>query len=162
MNGILKKFIVSIGITGIVFSSTASEDYVNIIKHVKFYEIPVVKNDSIIYKMDIVFKEPPLHFWSYTDSIHHAHIIEIYGIAVESSPVRVPDNSPFQSIRIKNHKTKMALSGVMSTIIVSIDPDYSCGTELGEHNEITVTLWKKMNAMKGKKVKSNQKMKSSS
>jgi hypothetical protein len=48
----------------------------------------------------------------------------------------------------------------MSTIIISIDPDYSCGTEIGEQNEITVTLWKKMNAMKGKKIKSNLKIKS--
>jgi hypothetical protein len=110
--------------------------------------------------MDIEFKKPPLHFWSYSDSTHHAYIIEIYGVAVESPPIRLPDNSPFQSLRIKNQKTKMALSGLMSTIIISIDPDYSCGTEIGEQNEITVTLWKKMNAMKGKKIKSNLKIKS--
>jgi hypothetical protein len=160
LNKILLKLAISIGVTGMFFSSTGAEDFVNIIKRVKFYEIPLIKNDSIIYKMDIEFKKPPLHFWSYSDSTHHAHIIEIYGVAVESPPIRLPDNSPFQSLRIKNQKTKMALSGLMSTIIISIDPDYSCGTEIGEQNEITVTLWKKMNAMKGKKIKSNLKIKS--
>jgi hypothetical protein len=156
----LVKLVISIGVSGMIISSTGSEDFVNIIKQVKLYEIPEVRNDSIVYKMDIEFKEPPLNFWSYTDSMHHAHIIEIYGVAVESSPIRLPDNSPFQSMRIKNHKTKMALSGLMSTIIISIDPEYFCGTDSGEDNKITVTLWKKMNAMKGKKIKSNQKIKS--
>lgn len=148
----------SICISGTVVSSAGSENFVNIIKHVKLYEIPLVRDDSIIYKMDIEFKECPQNFWSYTDSIHHAHIIEIYGVDVESSPIRLPDNSPFQGVRVKNHKTKMALSGVMSTIIISIDPEYSCGADFGENNVITVSLWKKMNAMKGKKNKNKQKI----
>jgi hypothetical protein len=110
--------------------------------------------------MDIEFKSPPQHFWSYTDSIHHAHLIEIYGVALESSHIRLPDNSPFQSIRIKNHKTKMALSGLMSAIIISVDPEYSCTTDLTGEKVITVTLWKKLNALKGKKMKNSQKIKS--
>ena len=155
----LLKLLISVFVSVTVVSSAGPEGFVNILKRVKLYEIPLVRNDSIIYKMDIEFKDAPAHFWSYTDSMHHAHIIEIYGVSVESSPIRLPDNSPFQGVRVKNRKTKMALSGLMSTIIISIDPDYSCGTDAGENNQITVTLWKKMNAMKGKKIKSNKKMK---
>jgi hypothetical protein len=155
----LLKLLISVGVSVTVVSSAGPEGFINILKRVKLYEIPLVRNDSIIYKMNIEFKDAPMNFWSYTDSIHHAHIIEIYGVNVESSPIRLPDNSPFQSVRVKNRKTKMALSGLMSTIIISIDPDYSCCTDPGEHNEITVTLWKKMNAMKGKKIKNNQKIK---
>jgi hypothetical protein len=140
--------------------SNGDEEYVNAIKQVKLHEVPAISNDSIIYKMDIDFKDPPLHFWSYSDSIHHAHIIEIYGVALESPRIRLPDNSPFQSIRIKNHKTKMSISGLMSAIFISVDPEYSCHTDLTADTVITVTLWKKMNALKGKKSKTNQKPKS--
>lgn len=157
---LLIMFVIGAGVSGIFVSSNGSENFVNKIKKVKLYEIPLVRNDSIVYKMDIEFGEPPLHFWSYSDSIHHAHVIEIYGVAIESSPIRLPDNVPFQGMRIKNHKTKMALSGLMSRIIISIDPEYSCGTDLKEENKITVSLWKKMNAMKGKIIKGNQKVKS--
>jgi len=140
--------------------SNGSEEFVNAIKQVKLHEVPAISNDSIVYKMDIFFKDPPENFWSYTDNIHHAHIIEFYGIALESPRIRLPDNSPFQSVRIKNHKTKMSISGLMSAIFISIDPEYSGGAELTADTVITVTLWKKMNALKGKKSKSNQKIKS--
>jgi hypothetical protein len=54
----------------------------------------------------------------------------------------------------------MSISGLMSAIFVSIDPEYSGSTELTADTVITITLWKKMNALKGKKSKSNQKIKS--
>jgi len=150
----------AISVWAMIGFSNGSEEFVNSIKQVKLHEVPAISNDSIVYKMDISFKDPPENFWSYADSIHHAHIIEFYGIALESPRIRLPDNSPFQSVRIKNHKTKMSISGLMSAIFVSIDPEYSGSTELTADTVITITLWKKMNALKGKKSKSNQKIKS--
>jgi len=98
----LLKLLISVFTLVTVVSSAGPEGFVNILKRVKLYEIPLVRNDSIIYKMDIEFKDAPAHFWSYTDSMHHAHIIEIYGSA--SNPLRYacPDNSPFQGVRVKN------------------------------------------------------------
>ena len=150
----------ALSVCAMIGFSNGSEEFVNAIKQVKLHEVPAISNDSIVYKMDISFKDPPENFWSYTDSIHHAHIIEFYGIALEAPRIRLPDNSPFQSVRIKNHKTKMSISGLMSAIFISIDPEYSGSAELTADTVITVTLWKKMNALKGKKSKSNQKIKS--
>ena len=114
------------------------------IERVSSSSTPVMKNDSILYSLDLIFKEFPAKFWSYADSASHTATIEIFGNEVRAPVITLPASSPVNDIQIKNRATNMALSGRMAAIIFSIDAGWHVEIAQADSNDIHMTLGKKM------------------
>jgi hypothetical protein len=122
------------------------EDSVNVVEisRVSSFSTPIMKNDSLIYFLDLIFKEFPAKFWSYSDSSNHVATIEILGSEVRAPAINLPGPCPVNDIQIKNQTTKMALSGQMATITFAIDPGWNVEIAQLDSNDIRLTLGKKM------------------
>jgi hypothetical protein len=122
------------------------EDSANIveIKRVSASSTPVMKNDSLLYSLDLIFKDFPAKFWSYSDSVNHTATIEIFGNEVRAPAITLPVTCPVNDMQIKNSTTKMALSGQMSTITFSVDAGWHVEIAQLDSNDIQLTLGKKM------------------
>jgi hypothetical protein len=114
------------------------------IKRVSVSSTPVMKNDSLLYSLNLIFKDFPAKFWSYSDSANHTATIEIFGNEVRAPAITLPLSCPVTDIQIKNSATKMALSGQMATITFSIDPGWHAEIAQLDSNDIQLSLGKKM------------------
>jgi hypothetical protein len=106
--------------------------------------IPAMKNDSLLYYLDLVFKELPGKFWSYSDSLNHTATIEILGHEIHAPMVSLPPGSPVSKIQIKNRSTKMDLTGVLGAITFNIKPGWSIEIAQTDSNDIRLIAGKKM------------------
>ncbi len=125
---------------------TLQEDSANVvtITRISSSSTPIMKNDSLMYFLDLIFKDFPAKFWSYSDSANHIATIEIFGREVVAPPIVLPGANPVTKIQIKNRATNLALSGQVSTITFSIDPGWNVEISQLDSNDIHLTLGKKM------------------
>ena len=114
------------------------------IKRVSSSSTPIMKNDSLIYYLDLIFKDFPGKFWSYSDTFHHTAIIEIFGNKVRAPVISLPGSCPITKMQIKNNVTKMALSGQNARISFDVDPGWNVDIEQPDSSNIHLTIWKKM------------------
>jgi hypothetical protein len=114
------------------------------IKRVSASVSPIMKNDSLLYLLDLVFTEFPVKFWSYTDTFYNTATIEIFGDDVRAPAIVLPSFCPVNDIHIKNQATKMVLSGRMATITFSIDAGWHADVAQIDSNDIRLTLGKKL------------------
>ena len=135
-------------------TETLKEDSVNVVEitRVSSFSTPIMKNDSLIYSLDLIFKEFPAKFWSYSDSTNHVATIEIFGSEVRAPTINLPGTCPVNDIQIKNQTTKMALSGQRATITFAIDPGWNVEIAQLDSNDIRLTLGKKMKVREIKEV----------
>jgi hypothetical protein len=122
------------------------DDSANVVKisRISSSSTPIMKNDSLIYLLDLIFKDFPAKFWSYTDSINHLATIEMFGSEVQAPPIVLPGACPVTKIQIKSRSTKMALTGQVSTITFSIDPGWNVEISQLDSNDIHLRLGKKL------------------
>jgi hypothetical protein len=122
------------------------EDSANIveIKRVSASSTPIMKNDSLLYSLDLIFKDFPAKFWSYSDSVNHTATIEIFGNEVRAPAITLPVSCPVSDMQIKNSATKMALSGKSAMITFTIDAGWHAEIAQLDSNDIQLTLGKKM------------------
>jgi hypothetical protein len=104
--------------------------------------MPFMKNDSLIYIMDIAFKHLSGKFWSYIDRPRGIAIIEFYGLDIIAPEVQLPRNSPIRNLTVKNQQSKMALSGKVSTIALTVDRGWNFDIQRPDSNGIRVYLSK--------------------
>jgi|WetSurMetagenome_2_1015567.scaffolds.fasta_scaffold157479_2 hypothetical protein len=125
---------------------TGQDDSANVVKisRVSSSSTPIMKNDSLIYLLDLIFKDFPAKFWSYADSVNHIATIEMFGSEVQAPPIVLPGACPVTKIQIKSRSTKMALSGQVSTITFSIDPGWNVEISQLDSNDIHLRLGKKL------------------
>jgi hypothetical protein len=130
------------------------EDSMNVVEiaRVSSFSTPIMKNDSLIYCLDLIFKQFPAKFWSYSDTLNHMATIEILGSEVRAPVINLPGPCPVSDLQIKNQPTKMALSGQMSTITFTIDPGWKAEISQLDSNDIRLTLGKKMKVREIKEV----------
>jgi hypothetical protein len=114
------------------------------IKRISSSSTPIMRNDSLMYFLDLIFKEFPAKFWSYSDSLTHLATVEIFGSEVRAPVITLPGSCPVNNVQIKNHSTKMALSGQMATITFSVDAGWHVEIAQLDSNDIRLTLGKKM------------------
>jgi hypothetical protein len=125
---------------------TVQEDSLNLVEitQISSSSTPIMKNDSLIYHLDLIFKDFPAKFWSYSDSVNHLVTIEIFGGEVRAPAINLPGSCPVTKIQIKNAATKMALSGQSATITFSYDPGWSIDIAQRDSNDIHLTIGKKI------------------
>lgn len=111
---------------------------------------PTIRNDSLIYTLDIHFRAAPKHFWSYHDDQYEAVVVEFLDVQIEAPYVELPAASPLKSFKVKNMETKMALTGVKSDVVIGLDPGaqkdqrWDGDVIMVNANTVRVTIWKKM------------------
>jgi hypothetical protein len=135
-------------------TETSKEESPNVVEitRVSSFSTPIMKNDSLFYCLDLIFKEFPAKFWSYSDSLNHMATIEIFGSEVRAPIINLPGPCPVNDLQIKTQPSKMALSGQMSTITFSIDPGWKAEIAQLDSNDIRLTLGKKMKVREIKEV----------
>jgi hypothetical protein len=106
--------------------------------------IPVMKNDSLLFYLDLIFKDFPAKFWSYSDSANHTATIEILGREVRAPAIKLPSSNPISKMQIKNRSTKMALSGLLAVITFNFKPGWNIEIMELDSNDIRLTAGKKM------------------
>jgi hypothetical protein len=105
---------------------------------------PLLRNDSLVYAMDIVFKQLAGKFWSYLDNPHRNVVIELYGLEITAPDAQFSRSSPVRKLTIKNQNSKMALSGKLSTISITIDQGWHFEVMQPDSNSIRLVLGKKL------------------
>ncbi|HEX7510985.1 MAG TPA: hypothetical protein VF335_06770 [Chitinivibrionales bacterium] len=105
---------------------------------------PIMKNDSLMYSIDVFFKRLNGKFWSYPENSNRLVVIELYGLELSSVPIVFPRSSPVRKMSVKNQKTKMALSGRLSTINFDIDKGWNFEVLQPDSNSLHVSFFKKM------------------
>jgi len=120
---------------------------------------PLMRNDSLLYTMDMMFKHLKSKFWSYPDNSNRAVLIELYGLDVSVPPMQFPRSSPVRKVSVKNQKTKMALSGRLSTICIAVDKGWNFEVSQPDSNSLRVLLSKKLDLKEIKEAQSEKKSK---
>jgi hypothetical protein len=105
---------------------------------------PLMRNDSLIYSMDIIFEHLTGKFWSYMDYSSHVAFIEIYGADINAPVIHMPRCSPLRNMAVKNQQTKMSLSGKMSTISFTVDCGWVFDASQTDTNRLSLIFGKKM------------------
>jgi hypothetical protein len=105
---------------------------------------PLMKNDSLIYHLDLIFARFPSKFWSYADSANHTSTIEVFGSEVKAPEINLPGSCPITKIQVKSRSTKMALTGQGSTITFTVEPGWNVDIAQQDSNDIHLTIGKRM------------------
>ncbi len=124
--------------------STDDSSSVIEISQVHASSTPIMKNDSLFFYLDFIFKDFSSKFWSSYDSSHHVLTIEIYGREVRGPVINLPSSCPVNRLQIKNRKTKMALSGLLTTFLLTIEPGWKIDVYQNDPNTLRLALGKKM------------------
>jgi hypothetical protein len=119
---------------------------------------PTLRNDSLVYPLDIFFKNLSGKFWSYLDNLRHNAVIEFYGLEINAPAVQFPRLSPIRKMTVVNQKTKMALTGKLSTVTVTIDQGWNFEVTQPDSSCIRLFFGKKLgvNEIKEENAKKNQ------
>jgi hypothetical protein len=83
---------------------------------------PTVRTDSILYTMDLFFHEHPKNYWFYFDNFSNAVVIEFFDAQLQAPVVKIPLKNPFKAFKVNTVQSSMAITGVVSKIIVTIAP----------------------------------------
>jgi hypothetical protein len=107
---------------------------------------PFIRNDSIIYSMEMSFVSHVGKLWSYIDTRTSIAAVEIYGTLVTppSPTVVLPRCSPVRNMTVKSQSTKMSLSGIMSVISFTIDKEWKFDLVQPDSTKIRLVFSKKM------------------
>jgi hypothetical protein len=111
---------------------------------------PAIRNDSLIYTLDMHFRVPPKYFWSYYDDERASVVAEFLAIQIDAPYVEFPPSGPVRSLKVKNMETRMTLNGMKSQIIIAMDQKegqkqvWVSDMGLLPDGTVRLTIWKKM------------------
>jgi hypothetical protein len=117
---------------------------------VRLCSAPTIRGDSLFYTLDCYFQEKPANYWSYYDNLLNAVVIEFIDHLLMVPEVSFPHDSPFKDFRAKVVETQMALSGVMTRMVIRLDKGpaneklWNYAMTLRNSTTLRITIWKKM------------------
>jgi hypothetical protein len=126
---------------------------------VRLCSVPSIRGDSLIYTLDCYFQEKPSNYWSFYDNLLNAVVIEFMDYLLMVPEVTFPHDSPFKDFKVKAVETKMALSGVMTRMVISLDKGpsnerlWNYSLKPFKSTVLRITIWKKMTSYQEKLAK---------
>jgi hypothetical protein len=130
---------------------------------VRLCSAPTVRGDSLFYTLDCYFQEKPTNYWSYYDNFLNAVIIEFIDKLLLVPEVTFPHESPFKNFKVKAVETKMALSGVMTRMVIRLDKGpaneklWNYAMTLHNSTTLHITIWKKLESHQEKVAREKKK-----
>jgi hypothetical protein len=132
------------------------------IDSVRLCSAPTIRNDSLFYTLDCYFQERPVNYLSYYDGPLNAVVIEFIDRLLLMPEVIFPHDSPFKDLKVKAVETKMALSGVMTRMVLILDKRptserlWNYNVTLHSSTALRITLWKKIESYQEKMAKAKK------
>ena len=126
---------------------------------VRLCSAPTIRGDSLFYTLDCYFREKPTNYWSYYDNFLNAVVIEFIDHLLLVPEVSFPHESPFKDFKVRAVETKMALSGVMTRMVIRLDKGpanerlWNYNVTLNNSTALRITIWKKMGSHQKKMAK---------
>jgi hypothetical protein len=120
---------------------------------------PTIRNDTLFYTLDFYFQERPVNYLSYYDGPFNAVVVEFIDNFLLMPEVTFPQNSPFKGLRVKAVETKMALSGIMTRMVIRFDKglpnqkQWNYSLTLHTSKALRLTIWNKIESYQEKMAK---------
>lgn len=130
------------------------------LRFVRIPNAPIInKGKKIVYVLELVFDNNPRDYWIVYNSRKKKLVVDFYGTHIKGkSKADLPRSGIFKDIKIVNRRTKLALSGKNSNILIGIKPEpagWHFKSVTTSKNVIRITAWKDMN-FSTKKVEKNK------
>ncbi len=112
---------------------------------------PKIRNDSLIYTLDIYFFEKPPKFFSYYDDDSGTVNIELLDAQVIVPAIRLPKGVPFLGFKTKKMDSDMSITKQVTKVFLAVDKGerrdqlWNSDAKLGQKNSLRITIWKEKN-----------------
>ena len=109
---------------------------------------PIIRQDSLIYTLDMYFLDRPGSFWSYYDQTTGSITIEFIDAQIFAPQVTFPKGMPFLGFRVRNAESGMALTKEVSHVSVTVDKGprgdqfWNNDVRLVNNSVVRVVIWK--------------------
>jgi hypothetical protein len=113
-----------------------------VIRKVRITVAPRLRNDRIMYAMDLAFVTRPGDYWAYYSADQNAVVVDIYGGTTVIECDTVPTNEAFKSVAVRHMSSSMTLSGGWSQIVIGADPGWHVESTLVGDDVIRLVLWR--------------------
>jgi hypothetical protein len=113
---------------------------------------PNIQNDSLIYTLDVRFRDHPGPFWSYYDQGSGMIVIEFLDAQIIAPLVRFPKGMPFLGFKVRKAESEMSLTRAVSRVTIYVDrgPNgeqfWNNDVKLANNSTVRVVIWKEKTA----------------
>ncbi len=130
-----------------LITSIFAEENIRLL-NIPMVEAPVIENNVLKIKVDLVFDKCPEEYWIYYNRGTGRLVIEFFGFHMDAPPLKIQGTSVLSDPVHSNNETNLSLKGKSCTVSMAMQQGWHYDSKVLDGKVLRLQLWMPLNPQK--------------